>query len=114
MAPKPKIPRAPATLKSAGKSYWKTVFTNFVVEDHHIDLLRSACEQLDRAAGAREVILRDGLTTTDRFKALKAHPCVEIERQAHSTFLKMSRELGLDVITPESRGPSRPGTAGRR
>lgn len=110
-APKPKLPRPPATLGKAGKAYWKTVFESFEVERHHVDLLESACHQLDRAESSRAVIASEGVTTIDRFGQARVHPAVEAERQAHLTFCKLQRELGLDVLPPEqTRGPRRPGT----
>jgi len=109
MAKKQTVPRSPAGLGAAGKAYWKSVQTGFEVEDHHVEILESACRQLDRAASARESIEKLGVTILDRFNVIKPNPCIEIERQAHSTFLKLSRELGLDAVVPESRGARRAG-----
>lgn len=105
---KSKMPRPPATLGEAGRKYWRTVYETFIVEGHHVDILRSACEQLDRASSARAEIQCKGVVVVDRFGQPKASPAVEIERQAHSTFLKLARELGLDIAPAESRGPRRP------
>ena len=110
MTAKTKTPRPPASLGEAGRKYWRTVCETFILEGHHVDILRSACEQLDRANSARAEIQSNGVVVLDRFGQPKASPAVEIERQAHSTFLKLARELGLDVAPPESRGPRRPGT----
>src|SRR5262245_9792445 len=107
---KPKVPRPPSTLGDAGRAYWKSVQAEFAVEPHQLDLLESACLQLDRAETARQFVERGGLLLPDRFKQLKPNPAVEIERQAHLAFLRISRELGLDISIPESRGPRRPGT----
>ena len=105
----PKKP--PDHLCKRAKKLWREVVSTFVLEPHHIELLRAACEQLGRAEAARKVIERNGLVVEDRFKQAKPNPAVEIERQAHLAFLRITRELGLDLI-PESRGPRRPGILG--
>ena len=107
---KPKTPRAPAHIGKRGKEFWKSVLTDFDLEPHHLDLLQAACEQLDRAESARKEVEKHGVTVLDRFEQHKANPAVELERQAHCTFLRLVRELGLDIETPETRGYRRPGT----
>lgn len=109
---KHKIPSPPVKLFRAGKAFWSRVLTEFEVEEHHHDLLGAACQQLDRAAEAAAKVATEGITVTDRFKQLKTHPAVEIERNAHLAFCRLQRELGLDIEPPEVRGPSRPGTRG--
>lgn len=107
---KPKVQRSPVALGKAGKAFWTAVLSEFELENHHLDLLVSACQQLDRAASAAAMIATEGTTTKDRFGQIKTHPSVEIERNAHLTFCRLQRELGLDIEVPNSRGPSRPGT----
>jgi P27 family predicted phage terminase small subunit len=107
---KPKIPNPPKSLGADGRAYWRKIMSDFVVEDHHLDLLRACCEQLDRAAAARAVIAEKGVTTEDRFGQVRTHPAVDSERAAHLAFCRLQRELGLDVLPPSSRGPTRPGT----
>ena len=102
--------KPPKNLGKTGRNYWKTVATEFQVPEDRADLLAAACVQLDRAAQAREAIARDGLTVRDKYDQVKIHPAVECERQAHLAFLRLQRELGLDVDVPETRGPRRPGT----
>jgi P27 family predicted phage terminase small subunit len=113
MSPKPKqrkIPLPPRTLGDEGKAYWKKIQSEFDVEEHHFDLLEAACVQLDRASAARAVIAVEGITAKDRFGQPKEHPAVSVERNAALSFLRLQRELGLDIAPPESRPPARPGT----
>src|SRR5262249_14791465 len=107
---KPKVPRPPADLGDAGRRYWRKVLAEFVVEDHHHDLLVAACRQLDRATQAREIVAQEGIVAMDRFGQAKCHPAVEVERSAHLAFLRLQREMALDVDIPEVRAPRRPGT----
>ena len=109
MAPK-RPPQPPAHLAKRGKKLWKSVVENYDLEQHHRDLLQSACEQLDRADSARREIEEHGVILLDRFQQRKQNPAVEVERQAHATFLRCLREMGLDVDPPESRGHRRAGT----
>jgi len=47
----------------------------------------------------------EGLTVKDRFGQTKGHPAVEIERQSLLAFVRIRRELGLNVEPPDSRPP---------
>jgi P27 family predicted phage terminase small subunit len=113
MSPKPKppkVPLPPRSLGDEGKAYWKKIQSEFDVPEHQFDLLAAACQQLDRAAEAREKIACEGVTALDRFGQAKTHPAVDIERNAHLAFCRLQRELGLDIAPPSSRPPARPGT----
>ncbi len=61
-----------------------------------IKLVLLAAEALDRAATARRIIQREGVTYTDRFDAPRAHPAVAIERDARAAFSRLVAQLGLD------------------
>ena len=92
------------------KALWASTLADYVLEPHHIELLRAACQQLTRAAMARKAIDADGIVIPDRFGIDKEHPAISIERQAHLAYLRLVREMGLDIDLPESRAPRRPGT----
>jgi P27 family predicted phage terminase small subunit len=97
---------APRHLSSRAKAFWRTVLDGHILEPFQLELLRRACEQLDRADQARAVLEREGLTTLDRFGQPKEHPAVAIERQAHLAIARLLRELNLDVSPPDSRPPT--------
>jgi P27 family predicted phage terminase small subunit len=112
-APKPAAyvpPKAPKNLGKVGRSYWKRVVFEFTVEGCNLDLLESACKQLDRADAAIQVIKRDGVTITNPNGKVEEHPAVKTERAALLAFTRIQREMGLGVKAPETRGPRRPGT----
>lgn len=92
--------RAPKHLRPSTKAWWSSVLRDFHLEDHHVLLLTSACEALDRSEQARETILRDGPYFTDRHGAIKPHPALQSERDSKTLFSRLLRELDLDVEPP--------------
>lgn len=87
----------PAHLAPETAGWWKAVLQEFVLEPHHMRLLRLACEAWDRCQQAREILDRDGLTTGTEAGGLKAHPCIGVERDARLAFARLLRELDLDA-----------------
>ena len=70
----------PVVLTGQRARLWADVRARFVLEPASENLLRSACESLERAAQAAELVGRDGPVFRDRFGAIRAHPAVAIER----------------------------------
>jgi P27 family predicted phage terminase small subunit len=100
---------APKHLSAASRAWWTATLREYALEDHHLLLLRAACESWDRAETARRRVAADGLFVEDRFGQLRPHPGADIERKARSEFRGFVRELGLDVAAPgEVRGPEAP------
>lgn len=71
---------APVALTGERLKLWNDVRYRFNLEPASENILRNACESLERAAQAAEIVTRDGATFTDRFGAVRAHPAVAIER----------------------------------
>jgi P27 family predicted phage terminase small subunit len=100
------IPRAPSTLKASGRAFWKKVHSNFEIEnEHHLRLLETAGQCLDRLDECRDILAAEGLCTVDRFGQMRAHPATSIERDQKALFVRILRELGLDIPSPDSRPP---------
>jgi phage terminase small subunit len=58
---------------------------------------------------ARAILKKEGLTVEDeKTKAIKAHPCVAIERDAKSLMLRTLKELGLNTEAPGKAGRPSP------
>jgi P27 family predicted phage terminase small subunit len=89
----------PAHLSERSKALWREVEKSFVLEANELELLRLACEALDRCEEAREVLARDGLFTTNRANRPVAHPGVAVERDSRLAAVRVLRELGLENAT---------------
>ena len=71
---------APVVLTGERARLWADVRARFMLEPASENILRNACESLERAAQAAELVTRDGATFVDRFGAIRANPAVAIER----------------------------------
>jgi P27 family predicted phage terminase small subunit len=99
----------PSHLRPKTKEWYRKIAESFVLESHHEKILLVACECWDQRAEAREQLAKDGLTVIDKHGTKKPHPCVQIERDARTQFLRAVRELNLDVQPPQeehSRPPA--------
>ena len=106
---------APKDLSPSTKSWWTQITDSYVLEPHHVRLLKAACQALDRVEQARRVVKREGAYFADRFGAPRAHPAIEVERKARNEFRLILRELGLDVAASnETRAPVPGANAGLR
>lgn len=90
-----KPPRAPKHLRKAGRGLWRDVVNDHVLDRTQLVVLAAACEALDRATDARELVDLEGLTVTSGSGAIRAHPAVVIERDAREQYARRLRELGL-------------------
>ena len=108
--------KSPNYLSKKSRVFVNTILRDFQLETHHEKLLLQAAECLDRIDQAREEILRDGLTVPTRDGGIKAHPCVNIERDCKILFSRLIRELGLDVESTDeyTRLPRQYGSPVRR
>jgi len=70
----------PVVLTGERARLWTDVRARFDLEPASENILRNACEAMERAAQAAEIVLRDGAVFRDRFGAIRAHPAVAIER----------------------------------
>ena len=86
----------PSHLSAAAKRLWAAVRQTHVLDDADgLALLRVACEAFDRAESARTLIDQTGPCVLDRFGQLRAHPAVQIERDARSQIIAAFRALRL-------------------
>src|SRR5215207_2967028 len=75
-------PAPPAHLSEAMREWWSSVMRDYVLEPHHIHLLRLCAEAMDRAQQAREILADEGVCFRDDRGNVRAHPAVAIERDA--------------------------------
>ena len=101
-------PEPPQHLSASCSTWWKTVVTDFKLEDHHLRLLQLACEAWDRCQQAREILARESITFRDDRENIRPHPAITIEKDARTAFARLVRELDLDTEPPVPTGRSRP------
>ncbi len=99
-------PAPPEHLSERARAWWDDVVNGYALEPHHVHLLRLACEALDRAEQARQLLEKDGLTVATAAGSVKEHPAAAVEREAARTFMRLVRELGINV--GEARPAGRP------
>lgn len=103
--PEPDLPEPPEHLSETMQEWWRSVVEVFVLQPHHLQLLRRACESWDVAEQARELLDAEGPTTVDRFGQVKPHPAAGVWRDNVGSFQRLVRELGLDKLAGDSRPP---------
>ncbi len=103
--------KPPAHLTLESRKFWKWAVAEFVLEQHDLKLLQLACEALDTAAACRAQLALEGRTYLDVRGKPKAHPAVNMHRDATATVAKCLRELRLSEVAEESRPPR---TGGRK
>jgi phage terminase small subunit len=97
----------PEHLQPDTRRWWRSVVSDWQLDEHHIRLLTLAAEVWDRCEQARQTLAREGLTYTDRFGQPTARPEVGIERDSRIAFARLVRELDLDgEPASESRPPA--------
>lgn len=102
--------KPPKHLDTVGRAYWRAVLRSYALEEHHIAILVTACEALDRAAQAREVIQKVGILIAPKSGGMvRQNPAIRVEKDAQLVFLRAQKELGLDLepAGPVGRPPGR-------
>jgi P27 family predicted phage terminase small subunit len=92
--------KPPPYLSDQMKRWWQIVLDDYVLHEHHLRLLESACGAWDRMTQAREAIRKHGLTFEDERRMLRVRPEVSVERDSRIAFARIVRELQLDPIAP--------------
>src|SRR5262245_25264519 len=90
------VPRDQRHLRGAARTLWREMCVEYELDDPAgLALLRAACEALQRAEGARQLVEQHGILTTDRFGAVRENPAARIERDARQQLLGALRALRL-------------------
>lgn len=94
---------APSHLGLAGREFWTDVDAEYgsELEAFEFQLLRLACEALDRGTQARKAIRRHGLVYESAQGSVVARPEVALERSSRAAFASLVRQLGLGSVEPE-------------
>lgn len=100
----------PAHLSQEARRIFKDLCADYCIDDAAgLRILETACEAFDRMREAQKAIQRDGMTVTDRWNQIKAHPLCSVERDARAAFLAGLKALHLDLepIKAIGRPPGR-------
>jgi phage terminase small subunit len=90
----------PDHLDPEEQALFRQVIAEFQIDDSgSISLLVTAMECHQRCRRARERVDEDGETVLDRFRQLRPHPCIAIERDARDGYLRAMRALNLKPST---------------
>jgi P27 family predicted phage terminase small subunit len=101
---KSKIVKMPSGL-GVSRKLWREVTSEYIdFEPHHLKLLQLICETWDAIIEAREVLKKEGSYFVDRYQQPKEHPAADAERKNKTLFMRLVRELGLDIAPPSEMG----------
>jgi len=89
----------PAHLSEEGASFYRDIAERYILESQDEHLLVLACQALDRAKQARELLDREGIVLTGSRGGSRPHPAVRIEAVSRTQFLQLIRELNLSTTT---------------
>lgn len=94
---------APTHLAADGRRFWTDVATEYGddFEPFEWNLLRLACEALDRGTQARRAIRRHGLTYESPQGSPVLRPEVGLEKASRAAFAQLVRQLGLGEASDE-------------
>ena len=99
---------APKELKAAGKKYWLQSQSEIpMTEAHDLERLLMACKCLDDLAEIEARVEKDGMFTVNRYGQTVEHPGIKMVRDTRLLFVKIIRELGLDLVQPDDSRPPR-------
>lgn len=103
-----KIARVPKGLQADGKKFWKKVLNEYELPDtHDLERLAMACKCLDALSEIEERVKVDGRFTVNRYKTPIEHPGCKMIRDNRMLFIKIIREIGLDLTTAADARPPR-------
>ena len=102
-------PPPPKGLSTAARTRWRKLQAEYDITDAGgLQILAVGLEAFSRMQDAQARIRRDGITFTDRFGQVKAHPLLACERDARAQYLASLKALNLDLEPLRDR-PGRPG-----
>ncbi len=90
--------KPPGHLRDPGRQLFEGIREEYGIDDAGgLALLTVAAECLDRLRAAQESIDKHGAVVTDRYGGLKAHPSVQIEKDARNGLMAALKQLNLDL-----------------
>jgi len=103
-----KTPKPPGRLNGPGRKFWNRVLAEYVItEAHDLERLFYACTSINQICSAEKVVSSQGAFIKDRFQQTREHPAMRTIRDNKLLFVKIIREIGLDLNTPQESRPLR-------
>ncbi len=91
-----KLPNAPAGLSPEARRIWGRLHDEYDLTDTAAaQIIEAGLRAFDTMRAGEAAIAAGGIVTTDRYGTAKAHPAVDITRQARAQWLAALRLLGL-------------------
>jgi phage terminase small subunit len=87
----------PKGLSGEARRLWRDTVSAWTMDGPGFVLLENACRCLDRLRAAEKVVAKQGQTFVDRFGQVKSHPAMTAIRDENTTFVRILKQLGLDV-----------------
>ena len=98
----------PPNLGKEGSAFWLNVLAENEIEDSHdLQRLAMACKCLDDLAIAEGRVIIEGMFIQNRYGNITEHPAVKTVRDTRLLFVKIIREMGLDLVDVKDTRPPR-------
>lgn len=108
MGRKSRVVRPPGCLKGPGKKFWDKVLSEYeITEAHDLERLFYGCTCINEISMAEKIVSTEGAFIKDRFDQVREHPGMKTIRDNKLLFVKIIRELGLDLERPQESRPLR-------
>lgn len=104
---KPKIPSPPAGARAAGKALWRSVQSEYELEEHEAALLVEAVRLVDLLADLHAAVESDGALITGPDGSPRVHPAAVEARQSRIALARIIAALRLPS-GEDSEGMRRP------
>ncbi len=97
-------PEPPGDLGAEGQRIWKQGTKEKQFDEvQDLEMLRMLGKCGDEMAEFEATLKREGRFIEDRWHQRREHPAGRALRETRTLFLKLVRELGLNIAIPESR-----------
>jgi hypothetical protein len=102
----PRRARPPKDLGARGRSFWASTVSVFELNESEIRLLHECCRILDELDELREVVVREGVTSTGSTGQTVAHPALAAMSSHRGILGRLLTQLDLPYEEHEARTPA--------
>jgi hypothetical protein len=101
--PEPRTPPAPKGTKASGKRLWRSILTEYELEEHELALLREMVRTVDQLDALQTITERDGLLVASQGLGRKVHPAMVEARQLRIALARLAAAARLPAGDEESK-----------